>query len=92
MLDEPHHVSNYPLEALTAAERRIFEDASDTDHLAVWPEVGSRMMTRVITGQDLAGPWVVVQDGIYRYSVAQRGGLVVRSVLYEYLATEVQWN
>jgi hypothetical protein len=37
-------------------------------------------------------PWVAVQDGIYRYSVAQRGGLVVRSLLYEYPATEVQWG
>ncbi len=50
------------------------------------------MMTRVITGQDLDGPWVTVQEGTYRYSVAQRGGLVVRSVLYEYLTTEVQWS
>jgi hypothetical protein len=92
MRDEPDHIWNYPLEALTTAERRTFEEGSDTDHLAVSPEVGSRMMTRVITGQGLEGPWVVVQDGTYRYSVAQRGGLVVRSVLYEYLATEVQWS
>jgi hypothetical protein len=92
MLDEPDHVWNSPLEALTPAERRTFEEASDTDHLAVWPEVGSRMMTRVATGLDLDGPWVIVQDGTYRYLVAQRSGIVVRSVLYEYLATEVQWS
>jgi hypothetical protein len=50
------------------------------------------MMTRVLTGQDLAGEWVVVQEGIYRYAVAQGGGMLVRSVLSEYLATEVYWG
>jgi hypothetical protein len=46
------------------------------------------MMTRVITGRDLDGPWVVVQEGVYRYSVTQiDGGILVRSVMSEYLAT-----
>jgi 3-hydroxyisobutyrate dehydrogenase-like beta-hydroxyacid dehydrogenase len=60
--------------------------------LASWPEVGSRMMTRVATGEDMVGQWVVVQEGVYAYSVQQNGGLRVRSVLFEYLATEVQWE
>jgi hypothetical protein len=50
------------------------------------------MLTRVVTGQDLAGPWVTVQDGIYRYAVAQQGVVLVKSVLFEYLATEVFWS
>ncbi|MGH6846825.1 MAG: hypothetical protein ACREC0_05140 [Methylocella sp.] len=50
------------------------------------------MMTRLATREDLAGQWVVVQQGIYRYSVQQAGGLRVRSVLSEYLATEVLWE
>jgi hypothetical protein len=62
----------------------------DEASLAPWPEVGSRMATRLLTGEDTAGHWVVVQDGIYRYSVQQTGGLRVRSVLSEYLATEIQ--
>jgi hypothetical protein len=45
------------------------------------------MLTRVLTGEDMAGEWVVVQQGTYRYSVHQEGGLRVRSVLSEYLAT-----
>jgi len=57
-----------------------------------WPEVGSRMLTRVVTGQDLAGSWVTVQDGIYRYAVAQHGVVLVKSVLFEYLAAEVFWG
>lgn len=51
------------------------------------------MMTRLLTGEDMSGAWVVVQEGIYRYSVQPTGGgLRVRSVLSEYLATEVQWE
>ena len=57
-----------------------------------WPEVGSRMMTRVLTGQDLLGEWVIVQDGVYRYSVVQQGVMLVRTVLFEYLATETYWT
>ena len=49
------------------------------------------MMTRVLTGEDMDSGWVVVQEGTYRYVVQQTGGLRVRSILSEYLATEVQW-
>lgn len=45
---------------------------------AAWPEVGSRMLTRVVTGDDLSNGWVIVQPGVYRYAVFQDGGLVVR--------------
>jgi hypothetical protein len=89
LFGEPDHVWAVPLEALTLAELERFERG---DGLAPWSEVGSRMMSRTIFGQDMVGAWVVVQDGVYRYSVAQGAGLVVRSVLYEYLATEVLWN
>jgi hypothetical protein len=50
------------------------------------------MMTRVVTGQDLVGDWVTVQEGTYRYAVAQVGRMRVRSVIHEYLATEVLWG
>jgi len=89
MLDDPRHVHATPLETLTKEQREAFEAAPIG---GAWPEVGSRMLTRVLTGQDLDGTWVVVQDGVYRYAVAQDGGIMVRSVLYEYLATEVYWS
>jgi hypothetical protein len=89
MLSEPTHVWVFPLESMSATERAEFES---TDAGSLWPEVGSRMMTRVITGQDLRGGWVVVQDGIYRYAVMQVGGMLVWSVIAEYLATEVYWD
>lgn len=86
MLNEPDSVLIQPLSTMTAAERRDFEEVP-SDGL-----VGSRMLTRVLTGQDLDGPWVVVQEGCYRFAVTQAdGGLLVRSVISEYLATEVSW-
>ena len=92
MLNEPERAWATPLESLPVAERDAFESIQGDQTLAGWPEVGSRMMTRVMTGQDLRDGWVVVQDGIYRYGVALRGAILVRSVLYNYLATEVCWN
>ncbi len=92
MLDTPAHIRVLPLESMTAMERQDFEGLSDGRNLAPWPEVGSRMMTRLLAGQDTAGEWVVVQEAVYRYSVQQTGGLRVRSILSEYLATEVQWE
>ena len=92
IFDAPVHVSIVPLESLTGQERRDCEGPSEEGSLASWPEVGSRMMTRLLTGEDMAGKWVVVQEGSTRYSVQQCSNLRVRSVLYDYLATEVQWR
>lgn len=89
MLDAPSVVWFAPLASLTSQEREDFENI---DSSGVWPEVGSRMMTRVITGQDMTDGWLIVQDGVYRYSVTQAGGMVVKSVLFEYLATQVHWT
>lgn len=89
MLDLPKYVWSAPMESLTPAQRADFENM---DFGTGWPEVGSRMMTRILTGQDLAEGWIVVQDSVYRYAVAQTGGMLVRSVLFDYLATEVCWE
>jgi hypothetical protein len=89
MLNEPDSVLILPVSLMSATERRDFEEVPSD---GVWPEVGSRMMTRVLTGQDLDGPWVVVQEGCYRFAITQAdGGLFVRSVISEYLATQVSW-
>ncbi|MFZ1105767.1 MAG: hypothetical protein WAN86_23380 [Hyphomicrobiaceae bacterium] len=89
MLSEPDSVWWMPLQVLSAEEREEFEN---TGMGAVWPEVGSRMLTRALTGQDLSDGWVMVQERVYRYAVMQADGLLVRSVLSEYLATEVHWG
>ena len=92
VLTEPEHVCAAPLKTLTVAKREEFENFGTVGDVALWPEVGSRMMTRVLTGQDLRDGWVIVQDNVYRYRVEQCNGMLVRSVLFEYLATEVRWS
>ena len=77
-----------PLTSLDNEQRSNFEDVG----MNVWPEVGSRMMTRYATGQDMENGWVIVQKGIYRYAVFQAGTMMVRSVIRNYLATEVYWE
>lgn len=87
MIEQPARVWFAPLQSLSDEGRSQFEDVQrDT-----WPEVGSRMLTRVVRGQNLWDGWVVVQDCVYRYAVVPDGRLVVRSVIREYLVTEVLW-
>lgn len=88
MLREPNYVWAMPLVLLTDQQRTEFEEVAASG----WPEVGSRMMTRIASGADLDKGWVVVQDDVYRYAVVQEGTLMVRSVIRNYLATEVSWD
>lgn len=88
----PKHVWAHPLESMTPSERENFEEYDDYGCLEPWPEVGSRMMTRLASGEDMDKHWVIVQETTYRYSVKQTGGIRVRSVLSDYLATEVLWE
>lgn len=90
VLEEPKRVSALPLDQLTPARRLDFETAPS--RVAGWPEVGSRMMQRLATGQDMDHGWVVVQPSVYRYRVEHEDGLVVSAVLRNYLATEVHWG
>ena len=78
------------LHLMSDGQRGLFEQrAAEYD---LWPEVGSRMMQRLVT-EDLERGWVMVQRGVYRYMVVQRPGeVLVRSVIREYLATEVSWS
>lgn len=78
-------VHTIPLQNLSNEIRCAFETGPQ---LALWPEVGSRAMHRIVSGVDLCGSWVVVQDGRYRYRVHE-DGQSVQSVIFEYLATDV---
>ena len=89
MLQPPARIWSAPLETLGDARRAAFEDVSGG---ALWPEVGSRMMTRALTGHDLLDGWVAVQTGVYRYAVIREGLMLVRIVIREYLAAEVSWD
>ena len=93
--DAPDSVAGRPLPEFTSDERAAFE-ISDQGILP-WAEVGTRMFMRQSFAthpamSDMRGPWVVVQEGTYRYTAMQTDdGIMVRSVIREYLATEVFW-
>lgn len=90
---KPNHIWTAPLDSLTYDQREGFENVpGDLSKFAGYPEIGSRQFTRILTGQDMYGGWVIVQPGIYRYLADSGQGVLIRSVLYDYLATEVYWN
>ena len=86
----PSGVGYRPVSRLTVDQRNAFECVSLG---ALLPEFGSRMMQRVAGVDPLVDGWVEVQEGVYRYAVAQGpDGLLVRTAIREYLATEVYWD
>ncbi len=91
MFDEPRHVWVRPLATLSSLEYQAFESAPGA---TLWPEVGSRAMQRaVVTDGVWLGDWVVVQEGRYRYLASgTEDGILVRSVLSEYLGCEAFWS
>lgn len=92
MFDEPSAVQFVPIEVMSAEAIDVFESQA---HVLAgpWPEVGSRMLERVVVGHDIVGGWVVVQSGTYRYVVEQAAkGVTVRIVIHEYLAASIQWS
>ena len=87
---EPSWVGISPHSLLSAQQRDEFENLPDD---LLWPEIGSRMMQRMASGDLRTGGWVELQENIYRCAVFQRPGeLVVKIVLREYLAFEVGWE
>jgi hypothetical protein len=88
-LDAPDTCEYVPLSALSESQRKSFESIKQP---AFWPEVGSRMMTRLISGLDFNAGWVIVQPGIYRYSIIYGAGVTVKSVIWDYLATATRWD
>ena len=86
---EPSSVGIRPLEMLSQDDLSGF---LAIDHGDGWPEVGSRMMTRLMTGQDMEDGWIVVQDGIYRFAAVEDDRFLVRIIIQEYLAAEVFWS
>ena len=94
--EAPEHVVAVPLRSLS--EERYAEFEAGGSGVVGFPEIGTRMFQRVCSSgdsesSDVSGPWVVVQDGVYRYAVEDQGnGLLVKSVIREYLGTEVYWS
>lgn len=76
--------------ALTEQQRMDFEQPVAAE---VWPEVGSRAMQRMLTGQDTdQSGWIVVQPNMYRYVASAVGYIEVRIVINEYIGCVTQWE
>lgn len=93
IFNEPNYVSCFPLQDLSQEQRAKFEEG-----ISGWAEVGTRMFMRQCysldpSQSDMLGSWVIVQEDVYRFLASDNGdGLLVRSVIEEYLATEVYWS
>ncbi|MNG26179.1 hypothetical protein D3C84_1111330 [compost metagenome] len=87
---EPDEISVFPLLALTEQQRIDFEEPIAAE---VWPEVGSRAMQRILTGQDIdRSGWIIVQPDLYRYVASAVGHIEVRIVINEYIGCMAQWE
>lgn len=92
LLEEPDHVAFLPLQQLAPEQRDAFEAVGSCAELAVWPEVGSRMTVHLLDEEAMVGGWITVEPGRYRYAIDWSGAVTVRSVIWEYLATETRWE
>lgn len=89
LMSSPKQISFFPLHRLTTQQRNDFE-AIGTG-VDVWPEVGSRIMLAVAENHSFAGGWIEVEEARYRYAINWTRGVTVRTVIWEYLATETHW-
>lgn len=86
----PDVIGITPLISMSDAERLAFERPESS---ALWPEVGSRAMQRmVLTETDPESPWIVVQHGMYRFHASTDAGTSIQIVIQEYLACFVHWD
>ncbi len=86
---EPSSVSIAPLLVLDDASREAFESRPIAN---LYPEVGSRAMTRMFKHGVPSPNWIVVQPGRYRFLASPGLPLLVRMVIGEYPACEVVWE
>lgn len=89
MWGEPEFVDVCPIETLTSENLGEFFGRNSV--IEPWCEVGSRWNFRLVEDQGFDGDgFLVVQPGVYRFRI-EGGGLGVRSIMREYLATSVFW-
>lgn len=97
MSKEPESVWVVPILSLSDEQYEAFEMVQP--EVLVFSELGTRMFQRECYATEGLGhpkmsrSWLILQDDVYRYAVVDKGeGLLVRSVLHEYLATQVYWS
>lgn len=92
LFEAPDHVAFVPLEQLSPEQRDAFEAVGTGAELAVWPEVGSRMTVQLLDEEAMVGGWITVEPSRYRYSIDWSDAVTVKTVIWEYLATETRWE
>ena len=70
LLSDPAYVGFSPILVMSDEQKAHFGSEPES---MLWPEVGSRMMQRMVIGDLQPGGWVEVQPGTYRYAVYQLG-------------------
>jgi hypothetical protein len=86
----PATINWFFLSSLSNSQRYAYEQEILVD---VYPEVGSRTIMVMDQHGNTYYPWIVTQEGVYRYLVAETENLqVVKIVFNEFLACEVLWN
>lgn len=91
LFSEPE-VTFVPLEKLSTDQRAAFEATEISGDLAVWPEVGSRMTVQLLDEAIMTGGWITVETDRYRYAIDWSETIVVKTVIWDYLATETRWD
>ena len=89
MFEEPCDVWFAPL---AVVDKDRLADFLNVDMGPMWPEVGSRLLQRVVQGTDFVNGWIIVQPEVYVFAVIETAGVTVRSIIREYLLTEVTWR
>lgn len=92
LFEAPDQVAFVPLELLSPEQRDAFETCGTGAEFAAWPEVGSRMTVQLLEEETMVGGWITVEPDRYRYSVDWSGAVTVKTVIWEYLATETRWE
>jgi hypothetical protein len=87
--EEPSAISVVPLQLLDENAREAFETPPDA---CMFPEVGSRAMTRMFAHGVPSPSWIIVQPARYRFLASPGPPVLVRIVIGEYLACEVTWE
>jgi hypothetical protein len=86
----PDCVECLPLALMSREQRDVFDNPKSA---AIWPEIGSRAMQRLVTRAGVSpGGWIHVQRGLYRYHVTYGSKVEVRIVIHEYLASYICWE
>ena len=89
-LEEPFSVKTQPIHLMNEVEINEFFSLDE----GLLPEVGSRALQRLfIYDESFINNWLVIQKDIYMYSVNHGPyGLIVKFLIWNYLACEVIWN